>query len=165
MEDDYDSEFRYEGAPLNSLQGLDPDRVIYIGTFSKILSPALRLGYLISPPSLTERFRNLKWFTNLHTPSLKQLTLARFIEEGHLKRHIAKMKKTYHKRRDYLIDSLTRYFPTRINIFGHSTGLHLVVEFSDVEFTQPLLEKIEQNGARVYPVEIHAIEKGDIKIG
>lgn len=160
VEDDYDSEFRYEGAPISSLQGLDPDRVIYIGTFSKILSPALRLGYLILPPSLTERCRSLKWFTDLHTPSLEQLTLARFIEEGHLERHIAKMKKTYRKRRDVLIDSLTRYFSDKVNIFGHSTGLHLVAEFANVEFTPPLLEKIEQNGARVYPAEIHAIRKG-----
>lgn len=61
VEDDYDSEFRYQGPPIHSLQGLDSDRVIYIGTFSKILSPALRLGYLILPPALTNRFRDLKW--------------------------------------------------------------------------------------------------------
>ncbi len=88
VEDDYDSEFRYQGAPINSLQGLDPKRVIYIGTFSKILSPALRLGYLILPPSLTKRCKDLKWFMDLHTPSLQQLTLARFIDEGHLERHM-----------------------------------------------------------------------------
>lgn len=70
VEDDYDSEFRYEGAPVSSLQGLDTERVIYIGTFSKILSPALRLAYLILPPNLIEQCRRLKWFSDLHTPSL-----------------------------------------------------------------------------------------------
>ena len=95
VEDDYDSEFCYKGAPISSLQGLEPSRVIYIGTFSKILFPALRLGYLVLPPALIERCRELKWFTDLHTPSLEQLILARFIEEGYLEHHISKMKKIY----------------------------------------------------------------------
>lgn len=93
VEDDYDSEFRYEGPPVSSLQ----DRVIYIGSFSKILSPALRMGYLILPSQLIEKCRKLKWFSDLHTPSLDQLILARFIDEGYLERHITKMKKTYKK--------------------------------------------------------------------
>ncbi|ALS28143.1 pyridoxal phosphate-dependent transferase [Paenibacillus sp. 32O-W] len=80
MEDDYDSEFRYEGPPISSLQGLDPNVVFYIGTFSKILSPALRIGYLVLPRPLIEQCRTLKWFSDLHTPSLEQLVLARFIE-------------------------------------------------------------------------------------
>src|SRR5699024_6745419 len=79
IEDDYDSEFRYEGPPVNSLQGLEQEHVLYIGTFSKILSPALRMGYLILPFHLIEKCRNLKWFSDLHTPSLDQLILARFI--------------------------------------------------------------------------------------
>ncbi|UKS27084.1 PLP-dependent aminotransferase family protein [Paenibacillus sp. HWE-109] len=160
VEDDYDSEFRYESAPVSSLQGLDPDRVIYIGTFSKILSPALRMGYLILPQSLIARGRNLKRLTDLHTPSMEQLTLARFIDEGHLDRHIAKMKKIYRKRRDFLIATLMESFADRITIRGHSTGLHLVVEFTDVIFTSSLLDAIEQNGVKIYPVEIHAMNKG-----
>jgi len=159
VEDDYDSEFRYEGAPVSSLQGLDPNRVIYIGTFSKILSPALRLGYLILPRSLIKKGRNLKWLTDLHTPSLEQLTLARFIEMGHLERHISKMKKIYRKRRDFLIKCLTEKFGDKITIIGDSTGIHLVVEFAEVHFTSSLLARLEWNGVKVYPVDIHAIHK------
>lgn len=160
VEDDYDSEFRYESAPVSSLQGLDPDRVIYIGTFSKILSPALRMGYLILPQSLIDSGRQLKWFTDLHTPSLEQLILARFIEKGYLERHIVKMKKLYRKRRDFMIHCLESSFGDNVVIMGHSTGLHLIAQFTNVHFTPSLLERIEQNGVKVYPVEIHAISKG-----
>ncbi|WP_256759394.1 PLP-dependent aminotransferase family protein [Cohnella sp. WQ 127256] len=159
VEDDYDSEFRYESAPISSLQGLDPDHVIYIGTFSKILSPALRMGYIILPRSLVQVARSLKWLTDLHTPSLEQLTLASFIEEGHLDRHVSKMKKLYRKRRDFLMRLLTQTFADNVTIHGYSTGLHLIAEFSNVTFTPALLEHFEQYGVRVYPVSIHAIYK------
>ncbi|WP_410515189.1 PLP-dependent aminotransferase family protein [Paenibacillus sp. BR2-3] len=161
VEDDYDSEFRYLGPPISSLQGLEPERVIYVGTFSKILSPGLRVGYLILPPSLTDRCRNIKWFNDLHSPSLEQLTLARFIEEGHLERHVSKMKKIYRQRRETLINSLTHHFPNQIKISGHSTGLHFIVEFTELDFTKELLQKIYEHHVRVYPVELHTICKED----
>ncbi|MFJ7951072.1 PLP-dependent aminotransferase family protein [Lysinibacillus sp. NPDC096418] len=160
VEDDYDSEFRYEGSPVSSLQGLDPAHVLYIGSFSKILSPALRIGYLILPIHLIEKCRKLKWFSDLHTPSFDQLILAQFITEGYLERHIAKMKKFYKNQRDYLIHCLTTTFSTNIHILGFSTGLHLIAELNDVQFSQELLKKIEQFGVKVYPVEDHSIEKG-----
>ncbi|WP_406654073.1 PLP-dependent aminotransferase family protein [Bacillus cereus] len=160
IEDDYDSEFRYEGSPVSSLQGLDPERVIYIGSFSKILSPSLRMGYLVLPSHLVEKCRRVKWFSDLHTPSLNQLILANFIAEGYLERHIMKMKKIYKNRRDFLIQQLQSAFSNTINIFGYSTGLHLIVKFNQVQFTKELLEKIQQLGVKVYPVEDHAIEKG-----
>lgn len=160
VEDDYDSEFRYEGPPISSLQGLEPERVIYIGSFSKILSPALRMGYLILPPHLIEKCRKLKWFSDLHTPSLDQMILARFIAEGYLERHITKMKKVYKHRRDLLIHCLKSKFHNKVNIFGYSTGLHLIVEFNGLSFSKELLDKIQQFGVKAVPVEDHAIEKG-----
>ncbi len=160
VEDDYDSEFRYEGTPVSSLQELEPSRVIYVGTFSKILSPALRLGYMVLPPSLTERCRSLKRLTDLHSPSLEQLTLAHFIENGHLERQIMRTRKIYRKRRMAVINALTMHFPDKVRIHGDATGLHLVAEFPGREFTEQTLMDLKHAGVRIYPVEIHAIRKG-----
>ena len=118
------------------------------------------MGYLVLPSHLIEKCRKVKWFSDLHTPSLNQLVLAKFITENHLERHIMKMKKIYKNRRDFLIQQLKSAFSNKINIFGYSTGLHLIVEFNQVQFTQELLEKTQQLGVKVYPVEDHAIEKG-----
>ncbi|OEH94276.1 PLP-dependent aminotransferase family protein [Bacillus solimangrovi] len=161
IEDDYDSEFRYQGTPVSSLQGLDPERVIYVGTFSKILSPGLRLGYLILPPSLAQKCKDLKWFMDLHTPSLEQLTLAHFIDGNYLERHIRKMKKVYQVRRDYIKSCLKQEFSNTVTILGDSTGLHLVAEFEDIVFSEDILSKITEHNVKVYPVESHAIQKGN----
>ncbi|WP_010494641.1 PLP-dependent aminotransferase family protein [Paenibacillus elgii] len=159
VEDDYDSEFRYEGPPVSSLQGLEPDRVLYIGSFSKILSPALRMGYLILPMALVESCRRLKWYADLHKPSMDQLILARFMEGGYLERHIAKMKKLYKSRRDCLIECLRSAFPGQVNIIGDSTGLHLVAEFPGRRFDEEAVREIKRWGVKVYLVEEHANDK------
>ncbi|MGX9706501.1 aminotransferase-like domain-containing protein [Laceyella tengchongensis] len=128
VEDDYDSEFCFEGTPVPSLQGMAPERVIYVGTFSKILSPAIRIGYLILPPPLVSQFRKHKWYLDRHSPLMDQMILSRFIQEGHLDRHIRNMKKVYHKKRNHLIKALTHHFP-QVNILGRKAGMHLVAEF------------------------------------
>jgi GntR family transcriptional regulator / MocR family aminotransferase len=159
IEDDYDSEFRYQGPPISSLQGLDPDRVIYIGSFSKILFPALRLGYMILPPALIERCRDLKHLQDNHAPILAQLTLARFIEDGCLAKHISKMKKIYRTKRDILIGNLKNAFPKDLNISGESTGLHLIAEFPGITFDDEILQKIKKAGIIIHPVAEHTLQK------
>ncbi|WP_438447815.1 PLP-dependent aminotransferase family protein [Gorillibacterium sp. sgz5001074] len=129
LEDDYDSEFRYGGAPVQSLQSLAPERVIYIGTFSKILFPALRIGYAVLPRELTAPFIGLKRLTDYQTPGVEQRALARYIAGGQLARHVRRMKKLYRSRRDALTASLQeRLGEAGLRFCGQPAGLHLVAE-------------------------------------
>jgi GntR family transcriptional regulator/MocR family aminotransferase len=160
VEDDYDSEFRYDSPPISSIQGLDPARVVYIGTFSKTLCPALRIGYIVLPPELVNRGREVKWFTDLHNSSVEQIILARFLAGGHFVRHVHAMKKTHRALRQALVDSLHGHFGSGVEVLGSSAGLHLCARFPGRRFTPALLGVIEKAGAKVYPVEEHAIRKG-----
>lgn len=156
VEDDYDSEYRFDGHPISAVQGLCPKRVIYIGTFSKTLSPALRIGYLVLPPSLIAGARQMKWLTDLHNSVFDQLVLARFIRGGHYYRHLMKMKKRYRSKRDFLLACLQQHMGERAKIIGENAGLHLCVQFPGVVFSKNLLDNLEQAGVRVYPVWEHA---------
>ncbi|WP_373482232.1 PLP-dependent aminotransferase family protein [Acetobacterium sp.] len=153
LEDDYDSEFRFEGQPVSSLYELSPDRVIYLGTFSKILTPAIRLGYLILPEPLIAPYLELKKYSDVHTEALTQYALAEFIDSGGLEKHIWKMKKIYAKKRQHLIDELSRCYPDEFEIKGHAAGLHMVVHFNGVVFDGPLINRINAQQVRVYPIE------------
>src|SRR5579864_1803923 len=114
IEDDYDSEYRYRGAPLPSLQGLAQGvPVIYIGTFSKVMFPGLRIGYVVAPPQLAARFVRAKWLADRQTAVLEQSALADFLREGHLDRHIRRMRRLYGLRREALLESLQRHFGDR----------------------------------------------------
>ncbi|MBU1564856.1 MAG: PLP-dependent aminotransferase family protein [Proteobacteria bacterium] len=160
IEDDYDSEFRFDGPPLSSLHGLHPDRVVYIGTFSKTLCPAIRIGYLILPPQLIGLGRSRKWQSDLHNEVTSQLALARFIRLGHYLRHVTRMRKHYQQKRNDMAVTLTQRFGTRMEILGSATGLHLVARFPGCEFTQHFFAATEAAGARFYPVATHAMKLG-----
>jgi GntR family transcriptional regulator/MocR family aminotransferase len=161
VEDDYDSEFRYNGQPISSLYELNPNRVIYIGSFSKILAPALRLGYMLLPESLISAYLSLKMHTDVHTETISQLALAQFIEDRKLEKHIWKMKKEYCKKRQALINSLKSNFQDEFIIEGEAAGLHLVIEFKNISFTKEILSEILKEKVKVYPVEKYAIHKGN----
>lgn len=152
VEDDYDSEFRYEGPPVSSLYELNPQRVIYCGSFSKILAPALRLGFMILPQKLLGKCRQLKMYSDVHTDSLGQYTLARFIQNGGFEKHVWKMTKYYGRNRSILMKELSKRLSGRFDVLGHATGLHVVVKFHNKIFTREVINTIVENGARVYPV-------------
>jgi GntR family transcriptional regulator/MocR family aminotransferase len=160
IEDDYDSEFSYDSPPISSIQGLDPQRVIYIGTFSKTLCPSLRIGYIVFPPQLVNEGREVKWFTDLHNSSVDQLILARFMADGHFLRHVHVMKKSHQSLRRVLVDSLEKHCAGTAEVIGHAAGLHLCARFKRVRFTVALLARLEKAGVKVYAVEDHAIRKG-----
>ena len=128
VEDDYDSEYRYESMPMPSLQGLDTEeRVIYIGTFSKVLFPSLRLGYLVIPPDLLERFATVRFAMDIFPSYLYQEVLTDFMRAGHFARHIRRMRNLYKARRTALVESLRAEFGDRLEIHGAEAGMHLTV--------------------------------------
>jgi len=145
IEDDYDSEYRYEGRPIPALQGLDEsDSVIYVGTFSKVLYPALRIGYLVIPETLVPIFRKAKWLNDRQSPMLEQYALADFIKDGHLERHIRKMRRLYDRRRGVLVESLRKQFGDNVEIRGENAGMHVLIRFkskmSDAEMIRRAAE-------------------------
>ena len=133
LEDDYDSEYRYEGMPISSLQGLDCNsRVVYIGTFSKVLFPSLRLGYLVIPNDLIERVLTVRLAMDIGPATLSQAVLADFIREGHFSRHIRRMRLLYHERRNALVENLEKEFGNAAKIIGEQAGMHLCLVLNGI---------------------------------
>jgi len=127
LEDDYDSEYRYCNRPLESLQGLDrAGRVLYIGTFSKVLFPALRLGYLVAPAELIDPLLATRRFIDSHAPILEQMALTDFLREGHFARHLRRMRQQYHQRRDLLEAALRAHLGNLLDVRAPEAGMHLV---------------------------------------
>ena len=126
LEDDYDNEYRYVDRPIGAMQGMDEhDRVVYIGTFSNVLFPALRLGYLVVPPSLWQRFVDAREAFDLRTPTLYQLALAEFLREGHYARHVRRMRGVYRSRRNALLSGLDTHCREHLTIHNADAGLHV----------------------------------------
>jgi len=137
VEDDYDSEYRYNGPPLPSMQGLASGTpVVYIGTFSKVMFPGLRIGYVVAPRKLVKAFTRAKWLADRNTPMLEQAALADFLREGHLERHVRRMRRLYGQRREVLVDSLARHFGQRAAVLGDPAGMHLLVRFMDEDVAE-----------------------------
>jgi GntR family transcriptional regulator / MocR family aminotransferase len=128
IEDDYDSEYRYGSMPIASLQGLDANaRVIYTGTFSKVLFPALRLGYIVIPPDLVERFAAVRQAMDICPAHATQAVLAAFIREGHFARHVRRMRKLYEERRRVLIEQIEKQLGPSYKLMGTAAGMHLTL--------------------------------------
>ena len=156
IEDDYDSEFRYGEKPIPALQGLDKsDCVLYIGTFSKVLFPSLRIGYLVLPKSLVTVFTRAKWLNDRHLPILEQQVLAEFIESGYLERHIRKMRSIYNKRRQTLVKALKKHFGKRAKILGETAGIHVMVRFKADLSDQEIIQRAAKVGVAMMSANPH----------
>ena len=128
VEDDYDGEFRYEGQPVESLQGLDREgRVIYIGTFSRTVFPALRIGYLIAPTQLVPAFTGAKWLADRQTATLEQQALAEFISSGLYERYLRRVRRRNATRRAALLDAIHSHLGDRLEVTGDGAGAHVAL--------------------------------------
>jgi GntR family transcriptional regulator/MocR family aminotransferase len=145
IEDDYDSEYRYSGPPLPALQGMANDApVVYCGSFSKVMFPSLRIGYVVLPPQLVTPFNRAKWIADRHTPIVEQIALTDFLSEGHLERHIRRMRKLYGKRRQVLVDALQKQFDEDVQIYGDAAGMHVMARFDDkAVYARALRNKVQ----------------------
>ena len=132
IEDDYDSEFRYKGAPIPALSHMDSTgRVLYFGTFSKTLLPSLRISYLIMPAALQQNFEKFNAYQKSTVSRIDQRAAAKFMEEGLYSSHIAKMRTLYRAKRSCLIDSLSKHLGEHFDIIGDTAGLHIIVTLPD----------------------------------
>jgi GntR family transcriptional regulator/MocR family aminotransferase len=156
IEDDYDSEYRYSGAPTPALQGLASEiPVIYCGTFSKVMFPGLRVGYLIVPKPMVKAFTRAKWLVDRHTPIHQQAALHSFMKEGHLERHIRRMRRTYGLRRAALVEALDTHFGGTATVLGEAAGMHAFVRFDD----PGLVARARRNKVQLREVEPYYLGK------
>ena len=153
LEDDYDSEFRYVSRPVGSLQGIDAgDRVIYMGTFSKALFPAVRVGYVVVPPPLWTRFLESRFAFDIFAPTLYQRSLAEFLKTGHFARHLRRMRSAYLERRDALLRGLDRHCGNLVEVHNSDAGLHVTVLLREGLDDQEVAARMGRRGLAAIPL-------------
>lgn len=161
LEDDYDSEFRFGGRPIEPLQTLDrAGRVVYVGSFSKTLLATLRLGFVVVPASLRPAVRAAKLLTDWHTPMPLQGALARFIQQGLFARHLRKMRGVYLARHEQVMDSLTQQFAAHLKVIPSAVGLHLAATApgASSEESDKLLGQASAAGVELLPLSLYAVD-------
>jgi len=154
VEDDYDGEYRYDREPIGALQGLAPERVVYIGSASKILAPALRIGWVLSPACLIGDLTRAKLDADRGSPALDQLALAAFINSGHLDRHLRRTRLVYSRRRALLATALGTHLP-KLPIRGVAAGLHLTLELPPGSDENTIVAEAGRRGLRVYGISVY----------
>ena len=158
IEDDYDSEFRYKGKPIPALQGYDgKGRVIYIGTFSKSIAPAIRMSYMVLPETLCRMYEERCGFISSTVSKVDQLILQRFIEDGYYERHLNKMRALYKSRHDTLLAAL-REWGADFTVSGENAGVHLLLHFCDGRSEEELIGLAARKGVKVYGLSEYYVE-------
>jgi GntR family transcriptional regulator/MocR family aminotransferase len=158
IEDDYDAEFRYDREPAMSLQGLDPDRVAYLGSASKTLAPALRLGWLVVPAGLADEAAEAKRLLDFCTPVLDQLALRRLLEAGDYDRHVRRVRAVYRARRDRLAGALAERLPA-VTVEGIAAGLHVLLRLPPGADDARVAAAAEREGVHVEPLSRYAVQR------
>jgi GntR family transcriptional regulator/MocR family aminotransferase len=151
VEDDYDAEFRYDRAPVRALQGLAPEQVAQLGTVSKTLVPALRLGWIVAPTEFVDELERMKLLVDIFSPTLDQLTLAEFLSHGHYDRHVRRARTSYRKRRDRLLTALARQLP-ELPIEGVAAGMHLLLGLPPGVSDTAIAGEAQRAGVAVAPL-------------
>lgn len=160
FEDDYNSEFRYTAQPIQALQGLDQhQRVIYAGSFSKMMFPGFHLGFLVIPKSLVESFKIAKYYTDTRTPFLEQSILTRFISEGHYARHVRRVRKACHERQQVMIKALQQYLPDIIVPEPSDSGIHMVCGLAPDIDEYYLIKRCREVGLGAQPLSRYCLNK------
>ncbi|WP_422928811.1 PLP-dependent aminotransferase family protein [Singulisphaera sp. PoT] len=156
LEDDYNGEFRYAGRPLPALQGLDDSgRVIYMGTFSKILFPSMRLGFLVLPRELVPAFAASRWLADRHSPIIEQAVLADFIDEGHFGRHVRRMRTLYAERQEALLSAFSRHLGDVFELEPVEVGMHLVARLCEGRDEATILRAAKAAGIELHPASLY----------
>ena len=154
IEDDYDSEFRFDAHPISAMYSMDrAGRVIYMNSFSKSLAPSIRISYLVLPAALMGRFRETLGFYSCTVPSFEQHTLARFLSRGHFEKHINRMRKFYRSRRNRVVQLLkTCPFADKLTIWEQDAGLHFLLKVDTQLPDEEFVDKLSLAGIRVHPL-------------
>jgi GntR family transcriptional regulator/MocR family aminotransferase len=160
IEDDYNSEFRYAGRPLASLQGLDRDgRVIYVGTFSKTIFPSLRIGCAVVPPALVDVYTTARALNDVHSSLFDQAILTQFIAEGHFARHVRRMRALYRKRQEILLEECRKNLRGLLEVGKADAGMHLVGWLPEGVSDQLISEKAREQNLNLAPISAYATRK------
>lgn len=160
VEDDYDSEYRYGGPPLTPLHALAPDRVIYVGTFSKTLFPALRIGYAVVPEPLHETWSALRRYGDVQNPIAEQVQLAAFLGQRKMDRHVAAMTRLYRSRRGEIVAAVERVFGGDATVLGDGAGLHMAVRIRGGRFGREFKERCRERSLSVTPCSRYVLGGG-----
>jgi GntR family transcriptional regulator/MocR family aminotransferase len=145
VEDDYDAEFRYDRAPVGALQGMDPERIVYAGTASKTLAPAMRLGWLVLPPRLLATVQQQQRLADFGVSRIEQHAFADFLSRGELDRHLRRMRARYRARRDALVEALSEALP-EARVHGIRAGLHVTIQLRDGDRGRAIRDEAARRG-------------------
>ncbi len=159
IEDDYDSEYRYGGQALTPLHALDPERVVYVGTFSKTLFPALRIGFAVVPAALRQAWTELRRYTDVQNAITEQVTLSRFLEQGRMDRHIKAMTKLYARKRGMVTSAVATEFGDAARVLGDSAGLHLAMRLPGKRFGREFRELCRARRVSVMPCSRYVLDE------